>query len=247
MSKKDILKRLSDDQKKPVRDYHGPSFIVAGPGSGKTLTIVSRTAYMIEEGVKPENILLFTFTRKATGEIKERVSDMIGPKADSVTVATYHSLCSRLLRKYAHYLGYEHNFSIFDEDDKQKLLKKIVTDKRIKYQVVANYISDWKNNMVMPSEAMKIAENGFEELSAQYYQEYQKSLKDQNSFDFDDLIFAVIRLLKENDNVLEEVTSRYKYIMADEFHDSSDRDIELIKLLAGEDENVCMILDDEQS
>lgn len=247
MTKSSILEELNEDQKQPVIHYKGPSFVVAGPGSGKSHTIVSRTAYMIEDGISPYNILLFTFTRKAANELKERVEKKIGKKAEGLTVGTYHSICSRLLRKYAVYLGYENNFSIYDEEDKGKLLKKIVADNSIKHGIVANYISDWKNKMISPDEAMSIAENSFEDLAAGYYKEYQKKLKEQNAFDFDDLIYATIRLLQNYPSVLEEITERYQYIMADEFQDSSDRDVELIKLLGGHRENVCMILDDEQS
>lgn len=245
--KSKILEELNEDQKKPVLDYKGPSFVVAGPGSGKTHTIVSRVSYMIEDGIRPENILLFTFTRKAANELKERVQRKIGNKAEGITVGTYHSVCSRLLRKYAIYLGYESNFSIYDEEDKEKLLKKIVTDNQIKPGVVSHYISSWKNKMITPEEAMVMAEDTFENLSAQYYQEYQRQMKEQNAFDFDDLIYMTIRLLSNYTSVLEEITERYQYILADEFQDSSDRDIELIRLLAGYHENVCMILDDEQS
>jgi DNA helicase II / ATP-dependent DNA helicase PcrA len=247
LTKSKILEELNEDQQQPVINYQGPSFIVAGPGSGKTHTIVSRAAYMIEEGVKPENMLLFTFTRKAAGELKERIAKKIGKKADGLTVGTYHSICSRLLRKYATYLDYENNFSIYDTEDTGKLLKNIITDNSMKVGVVQSYISDWKNKMITPSEAMAIAENSFERLAAGYYQEYQRKLKEQNAFDFDDLIYQTIKLLKNFSAPLEEVTERYHYIMADEFQDSSDRDVELIKLLGGERENVCMILDDEQS
>ena len=247
LTKSQILEELNEDQQQPVINYEGPSFIVAGPGSGKTHTIVSRAAYMIEEGVRPENMLLFTFTRKAAGELKERIASKIGKKAEGLTVGTYHSICSRLLRKYATYLGYENNFSIYDEEDKKNLLKEIVTDNRLKPAVVASYISDWKNKMISPAQAISIAENSFEELSAGYYQEYQQKLKERNAFDFDDLIYQTIKLLSNHHVVLEEITDRYHYIMADEFQDSSDRDVELIRLLGGDRENVCMILDDEQS
>lgn len=245
-TKSEILKSLNEDQKKPVMDYQGPSFILAGPGSGKTFTITSRAAYMIEEGVNPENILLFTFTRKAAEEIKERVSKMIGKKAELMTVGTYHSVCARILRRYAHYLGYENNFSIYDEEDKNNLLKSIVVDDRIKPHTVANYISHWKSKMISPQRALEIAENTYEHLSASYYQEYQRKMKEENALDFDDLIYQTVLLLRNHHDVYEKITSRYQYIIADEFHDSSVLDIELIKLLGGEKQNVCMILDDEQ-
>ena len=213
--KSKILEELNEDQQKPVIDYHGPSFVLAGPGSGKTHTICSRAAYMIEEGVRPENMLIFTFTRKAAGELKERIENKIGDKAYGITIGTYHSVCSRLLRQYIHYLGFKNNFSIYDEEDKTNLLKKIVTDDRIQHTTVANYISDWKNRMISPQNAMVNAQNTFEELSAGYYQKYQEQLKDQNALDFDDLIYQTIRLLDNHHDVLEKVTNKYQYIMAE--------------------------------
>lgn len=202
---------------------------------------------MIEDGIKPENILMFTFTRKAAGEIKERVSARIGKKGERITVGTYHSVCSRFLRKYAEYLGYEKNFSIYDEDDKLKVLKEIVTDDRLKPNVVANYISRWKGQCLSPIDALERAENSFEEISAEYYQKYQDMMLDLNALDFDDLIYQTVRLFKNYPEVLEEVQDRYRYIISDESHDSGIADIELIKLLGDKYKNVCLILDDEQS
>lgn len=247
LTKKDILEGLNEDQKEAVINYTGPCFIVAGPGSGKTRTIISRAAYMISEGIKPENILMFTFTNKAAGEIRERIENLIGDDARGITVGTYHSICSRLLRKYAEYLGYRSNFSIYDDEDKLKVLKEIVDTDNIKCELVGKYISRWKERLVSPSSAILNAEKSVEAIAAEYYQAYQKELKKRNVFDFDDLIYMTIKLMRDFPEVKEKINRRFQYVISDEYHDSSRADVELIKLLAGNHNNICLILDDEQS
>jgi DNA helicase-2/ATP-dependent DNA helicase PcrA len=242
-----LLEELNEDQRKPVVDYYGSSLICAAPGSGKTKTIVSRAAYMIEEGIDPSNILMFTFTRKGATEIRERVEAKIGKKATGILVGTYHSFCSRTLRKYCMYLGWKTNFSTYDEEDKLKLLKSIVTNVNIKPQVVASHISNWKDRMISPTQAQASAVSEYEIYFAACYEQYQQKMKAQNAFDFDDLIYYTIRLFEQFPEVQAEVNDRYQFIMADEFQDSSERDIELIIHLGGPQMNVCLIMDDEQS
>lgn len=246
-TKQQILNSLNAEQKKPVVDYFGPSIVVAAPGSGKTHMIVHRTAYMIAEGIDPYSILMFTFTRKGAKEIKERVESYIGPRGADVTVGTYHSFCMRLLRKYGYYLGWEPSFSVYDEDDKTSLLKDIIDNDDIAVGVVSKQISDWKDHMISPSLAEKKAENDFKNKIAAYYNTYQKRLKAQCAFDFDDLIYFAIRLFEMHPEVQAEVNAQYRYIVADEFQDSAERDIELILHLCGKDMNVCLVMDDEQS
>ncbi len=228
-----------------VPDTH--SFVSNGIISHNTMVIISRTSYMIDQGISPENILLFTFTKKAAGEIKDRVFNKIGKKAEGITVSTYHSFCARILRDYAEYLDYKKNFSIYDTEDRNSLLKKIVKSQDIKPLDLGSMISYWKNKAITPLQASIAAKTDIEKLRAEYYSDYQTALREQNAFDFDDLICMTVKLLKENASVLEEINSKYKYITADEGHDSSERDLELLKLLAGEDENICIILDNEQS
>ena len=245
MDKKDILKKLNESQKQAVINYQGPCFIVAGPGSGKTLTLISRTAYMLKEGVSSKNILLFTFTKKAANEIKARVNSMVtSTQAKDLSISTYHSFGAKILRENYKCLGYDSNFTICDENDKEKIMSKLskeytsVTEKEL-----ASYISYCKSNMITAKEAISKEPGSYSEL----YQKYENILKKNNTFDFDDLIFKTIILLKNNKDVLKKVNAKYKYIIADESHDSSITDLELIKLLAGKDQHICMILDDEQS
>lgn len=240
------LEGLNPEQLELAKHIYGPCLGVAGPGSGKTATMVNRTAYMIESGIDPDNMLMFSFTKKAAGELKERIMKRI-PNAQSITVGTYHSFCARLLRKYAHYLGYEANFSIYDNEDSKKLLKQIADDPFYKPDLILSKISGWKSRMITPTLSEQLAEDRFERKIASFYKEYQKQLKKHNAMDFDDLIGATIDLLTDHPSVKREVNERYQFITADEFQDSAAKDIELIRLLAGDSQNVCMIMDDCQS
>lgn len=247
MTTTEILFELNEDQKKPVLDYHGACFIVAGPGSGKTKTVVSRTQYMIHEGVNPSSILLFTFTNKAAKEIKERVIKKIGKKGEKITVGTYHSVCARILRQYAESIGFTKKFTIFDTDDCLGVLKKLTKGLPFDHHQALTYVSNCKNKMIAPSRALQNAKSELDRQYASVYQQYQNELVNQDAMDFDDLIYYTILLFERDSDVLSSINKKYHYIVADEFHDSCPRDIRLIELLGGERQNVCMILDDEQS
>lgn len=240
----EILQNLNDEQREAVINYEGPSFIVAGPGAGKTFTTITRTQYMIANGVKPENILLFTFTNKAAKEIKERIAKNIGEEAaKKITSGTYHSFCTRLLKKYCEKIGYKKGFTIFDSDDSDKVLKKLCKGTNADPGKLKGYISAQKRNLISPQDASLNRDDRL----ATFYDSYQKELLKQNAMDFDDLIFNAIKLLRFNPNILLKVNAKYQYITADEFHDSAKSDIRLIKLLAGRRQNVCFILDNDQS
>lgn len=248
MEKKDILKELNDSQREAVINYQGPCFIVAGPGSGKTKVLVSRTAYMLKEGISPINILLFTFTKKAANEIRERVAHIVdSTKAKLLTISTYHSFGARILRDNYDRLGYKKNFIICDEKDREEIIKKIVgSESKTEARELSSYLSYCKSNMITSTTASTLADPRHRYYS-DMYSRYEKQLKKRNAFDFDDLIFKTILLLKNNNDILKSINKKYKYVTADESHDSSITDLELIKLLAGEDQHICMILDDEQS
>jgi DNA helicase-2/ATP-dependent DNA helicase PcrA len=242
-----IIGDLNEDQRVAAINYHGPCSIVAGPGSGKTKTLVSRTNLMIHEGIKANTIVLFTFTNKAAKEIKARVISAIGEEGHKITVGTYHSVCVRILKKYADYIGFDNKFSIYDTTDSLGQLTELTKGRNFDGKAALKYISDYKNRMISTKQAVDRAETDLEKAYAEVYTNYQNRLKDQNAMDFDDLITNTIRLLENNHDVLEILNKQWKYITADEFHDSCPRDIRLIELLGGEDQNICMILDDEQS
>ena len=191
--------------------------------------------------------MLFTFTNKAALELKERVHKMIGEQASFITVGTYHSICCRILRRFCGKIGYEKNFSIYDSEDSMNLIKSITKDTGVDEKALANFISRCKDNMLSPLKALEVAQNAVEESYIEYYKQYQFKLFSSNSMDFDDLILNTIKLFKANPDVLLTINKKYQYITADESHDSSPRDIELIKLLGGASKNICMIFDDDQS
>jgi len=240
----EILERLNDEQREAVINYLGPSFIVAGPGSGKTYTVIKRTQYMILNGVPPEKILLFTFTNKAAREIKERIAKAVGEDlAKEITTGTYHSFCCKLLRQYSHKIGFTRNFTILDSDDSDKVFKRITKGTNVDAKKLKSYVSKQKRNLVTPAKASMDRNDNY----AMFYEEYQKELIKSNSMDFDDLIFNTIRLLQTNPDVLIAVNARWQWVTADEYHDSATSDIKLIKLLAGRRQNACFILDNDQS
>lgn len=240
----EILGILNDEQKEAVMNYVGPSFIVAGPGSGKTFTVISRTQYMIVNGVPPDKILLFTFTNKAAKEIKERIAKAVGEEtAKEITTGTYHSFCCKILRQYAHKLGFTRNFTILDSEDSDKVFKKITKGTNVDPKKLKSYVSKQKRNLITPAKASMNRDDNY----AMFYDEYQKELSKSNSMDFDDLIFNTIRLLQTNPDVLIAINARWQWITADEYHDSATSDIKLIKLLAGKKQNACFILDNDQS
>ena len=247
MTEKEILEGATDDQIEAIKNYEGPCFILAGPGSGKTFTIISRAQYMIKKGVDPSSIMMFTFTCKAANEIKDRIKTAIGQDGERIMAGTYHSICSKILRKYADRMGYTKKFSIYDTEDVKNSLKDIIDSKDIDIYSVISYISGKKNKMISPKIAMRAAESNLDTTMASYYSKYQNNLKKNNAMDFDDLIGNAIELLENNPDVLSKINKKYKYIIADESHDSAPRDLKLIKLLAGKDENICFIADEEQS
>lgn len=245
-AKQAILDGLNEDQKKPVLDYKGASVVIAGPGSGKTHTTVARAAYMIEDGVDPKSMLMFTFTNKAATELKERVHAYIGKAAKGITVGTYHSFCSRILRTYCDKMGWNNRFTIYDTEDVKKVLSNLIP-KHLKIEAVMSAISHYKDNMVSPKMAREQASDDYERQIANIYTYYMAALKSVNAFDFDDLIYYTIRIFENFPEIQEHINKRYKFIMGDEAQDSSPRDLELIRRLGGHHFNVCLILDDDQS
>lgn len=246
-TKSEILEKLNDEQQEVAKHSEGPCIVIAGPGGGKTHTLVSRTQYMILNGIDPRNIVLFTFTNKAANEIKERIISRVGEKGKDITIGTYHSVCNRFLRKYAKSIGYNNSFSILSPEDCDKIIKKIAKANEIDPDILSNAIDNFKNKAIFPQNAIINAQNDFQRGIASMYQEYQNELFRQQAMDFDDLLLNTIKIL-ENEPEIKAATNRlWKYIVADEFHDSSRTDIRLMTLLAGDSQNICMILDDNQS
>lgn len=240
------LENLNEQQKEVVLNYDGPCIVLSGPGSGKTTTITRRVAYMIENGIKPYNILLMTFTNKAANEMKEKIKKMSDGTADSLTVGTYHSVCCRILRKYASLIGYESNFTIFDTDDSKGVIKRLLGNAIITENEAYSYICKFKQDMYSIEEVKAAASTQKEKLVAEVYERYQNSLKNQNAMDFEDLIVNTIKCLESFPYVREELHCKYKYVIADESQDSATRDIRFLELLMGDEENLCLVGDEDQ-
>lgn len=246
-----ILEGLNDEQKAAATDYTGFSVVFAGAGVGKTLTLVRRTAYMINEGIPAANILLFTFTKKAAKEIHGRVKSFIGDEGCGVTVSTYHSFCARQLRRYASYLGYHDNFSIIDDEPQKKIVSKILKDSNshTKPEIIISLISGFKDKHLTPRQAAEKYGNDYTYQEAVFvYERYQQALKKNNAMDFDDLLFNMTTILEQNEVVRQQIHSRYKWIVSDESQDSSVLDLKFIFLLTNPSTmNLCLIGDDNQS
>lgn len=246
-----ILEGLNEQQKEVVLNYKGFSMVSAGPGAGKTKTIVSRTAYMIEDGVPASSILLFSFTKKAANEIKERVQAAIGDRAAGITVSTYHSFCARILRHFCNLARYKENFTIVDDDATKKLGTKIIEDNNLSLQWkdASMIISHWKGLHWTPQQAaLNEGSNVQMREALVVYEKYQEALRRNNVMDFDDLLFHMVTILEQNEIVRHQIYNRYQYITADECQDSSVLDTKLIFLLTNpKTMNLCLVGDSDQA
>lgn len=249
-----IYDTLNEQQKEGVFTVDGPVLLLAGAGSGKTRVLTHRIAYLIEEiGVNPWNIMAITFTNKAAGEMKERVEDLVGFGSDSIWVTTFHSTCVRILRRFIDRLGYDTNFTIYDTDDQKSLMKGIckqfnIDTKMLKERAILSAISSAKDELISPNEySLSTGGDYRKQQIAKLYQEYQAALKKNNALDFDDLIMKTVELFKACPDVLKNYQDRFRYIMVDEYQDTNTAQFELIRLLAGESHNLCVVGDDDQS
>ena len=249
----DLLKGLNKEQKEAVLHTDGPLLILAGAGSGKTSVLTRKIAYLLEKGKADEfDILAFTFTNKAANEMKERVADLLNKEVDHMWIGTFHSICSRILRRNIEKLGYKNTFSIYDTTDSRSLVKDIMKDLRIdeKYtpirEVIA-VISDNKNKFISPEES---AENAFYERQrniAEIYKIYEKRKKINNALDFDDLILKTIELLEKDQETREFYARKFKYIFVDEYQDTNQAQYRLIRLFTKKYKNICVVGDSDQS
>ena len=245
---------LNDMQQQACEHVDGPLLILAGAGSGKTRVITHRVAYLIDqERVNPLNILAITFTNKAAQEMRERVNLIVGDGADRVWVSTFHSLCVRILRRYADRLGYGKSFDIYDADDQKSLVKSILKDlqidpKRYPEKMFMSEISKAKEKYMSCDEfARKNATDFAATKVADVYTEYQNRLRKNNAMDFDDLIYKTVELFEHNPDVLDSYQNRFRYIMVDEYQDTNHIQFLMVKMLARKYKNLCVVGDDDQS
>ena len=249
-----IYDTLNEPQKQGVYTVDGPVLLLAGAGSGKTRVLTHRIAYLIDEmGVNPWNILAITFTNKAAGEMRERVDNLIGMGAEQVWVATFHSTCVRILRRYIDRIGFDNSFTIYATDDQKTVVKNIIKKldldpKMYKERSIMAAISAAKDELLSPTEYEIQSSGDYKAMQiARIYREYQATLKKSNALDFDDIIVKTVELFKANEEVLHSYQERFRYIMVDEYQDTNTAQFELIRLLADKYRNLCVVGDDDQS
>lgn len=241
-----IFQKLNQSQSDAVKQTEGPVLILAGAGSGKTTTIVSRLAYLVEVmGIPPSNTLTLTFTNKAAKEMRERALYMMENTPYPPLLCTFHKFGLLFLKFHIHLLNRANNFVVIDTDDKKKILKKINPDLQI--ALVASEISRYKNSLMTPNDAYKQAEGLHYQQIAKMYEEYEQNLLENNLVDFDDLIALTYKLLVENPELAIKTSQKYQYIMIDEYQDTNELQLKLIQQLCSAHKNICVVGDDDQS
>lgn len=253
----DIYDSLNPAQKQAVQVTEGPVLILAGAGSGKTKTLTHRIAHLIEhENIWPNEILAVTFTNKAAREMRERLGVLLQQNASGRSfmpwMGTFHSICVRLLRIDGVYVGVPSNFVVYDESDRQGLIKQVmkelhITDKQVKASGVSAAISSAKNQMIGPEDYRLSAQYPFQQQVAAVYERYETLKKEAQALDFDDLLLEVVTLLREHAEVRAKWRSQFKHILIDEYQDTNAAQYAIVKSLVGEARNICVVGDDWQS
>lgn len=253
----DVTKDLNPAQADAVQATSGPLLILAGAGSGKTKTLTHRIAHLIaNEGVWPNEILAVTFTNKAAKEMRERLGHLL--ERDSASrdfmpwMGTFHGICVRLLRQDGHTIGISSNYVIYDEDDRQGLIKQAMkqlslTDKQLKPRAISSMISGAKNELLSPEEFAANSHYPFQQQVAKVYELYEKMRQEAGALDFDDLLIETVRLLRDNNETRAKWRQHFKHILIDEYQDTNAAQYTIVKTLVGEDKNICVVGDDWQS
>ena len=251
---KKTYSHLNKKQIEAVKTTEGPVLVLAGAGSGKTSVLTHRIAHLVHDnGINPYNIMAITFTNKAAGEMKARIGQMIGNDADQLWMATFHSSCCKILRKHAKQLklGYENNFAIYDDDDKEKMLKailrKLEMEELITLKDMKRQISMNKINFIDAKEYTIQANNYYDKKIANVYRVYERDMRKSNAMDFEDLLNNTMKLLEENTDILAEYQKRFQYIMIDEYQDTDLVQTRFINAIAKMHRNICVVGDDDQS
>lgn len=253
----DVFKDLNPAQTDAVKTTSGPVLILAGAGSGKTKTLTHRIAYlMVHENVWPNEILAVTFTNKAAKEMRERLGLLIGQEGSTRTfmpwMGTFHGICVKLLRIDGDKIGIQSNYVIYDEDDRQGLIKQAmkqlsIADKQIKPRAVSSAISNAKNELLSPEELASTSHYPFQQAVAKIYAVYEKMRIKAGALDFDDLLIETVRLFRDQPEVRKKWRAQFKHILIDEYQDTNAAQYAIVKSLVGEDRNICVVGDDWQS
>ncbi|MDN5275575.1 MAG: pcrA [Candidatus Saccharibacteria bacterium] len=252
-----LLEGLNPAQAEAVRTTSGPVLILAGAGSGKTKTLTHRIAYLIaEQSIWPSEILAVTFTNKAAREMRERLGSLLGQNSRDRSfmpwMGTFHGICVRLLRQDGDRIGIPKNYVIYDEDDRQSLIKQSmkqlsINDKEVRPQAVSSIISNAKNELQSPADFAATARYPYQQAVAKLYERYESLKSKAKALDFDDLLLEAVRLLREQPEVRTRWRSHFKHILIDEYQDTNAAQYEMVKLLINQDRNLCVVGDDWQS
>ncbi|MBQ9299348.1 MAG: DNA helicase PcrA [Clostridia bacterium] len=247
------LNELNPMQRKAAERLEGPVLILAGAGSGKTRTLTYRVANLLEHGVPAWRILALTFTNKAAREMRERIERLAGADAGDAWIGTFHSVCCRILRRDIEKIGYERNFTIYDEDDQQRVIKGLlkemdIDEKALPPRSVSAAISDAKNRLMSPDEWLKSAGGDYRNQKVHDVMlGYEKRLRAANALDFDDLLMKALQLFLDHPPVLEYYQQRFQYVHVDEYQDTNYAQYQFVRLLTRESRNLCVVGDDDQS
>jgi ATP-dependent DNA helicase UvrD/PcrA len=247
------LADLNPAQREAVLHTEGPVLVIAGAGSGKTRVLTRRIAHLLGAvGVKPPEILAITFTNKAAGEMRDRVADLVGPPARAAWVMTFHSACGRILRREAQRLGYRSNFTIYDQADQVRLVKRCLEElerdpKRFTPRGIHSQISNAKNTLVGPDEYTERVASFYDQTVAEVYDLYQKRLFASNAVDFDDMLFLTVDVLERFPEARQKWQEAFRYILVDEYQDTNHAQYRLLQLLAEKHRNVFAVGDPDQS
>ncbi|HEY5219987.1 MAG TPA: UvrD-helicase domain-containing protein, partial [Gemmatimonadaceae bacterium] len=248
-----LLDGLNAAQREAVSHHEGPLLVLAGAGSGKTRVLTRRIARLIEtHGVHPSSILAVTFTNKAAGEMRERIADLLGQQPAGMWAGTFHSVGARLLRGTAHLVGRTPAFTIYDEDDSQAVVKRLmerhgISPKQFAPRALRAAISDAKNGLISPEEYASLARDPFATAVANVYSDLESTLQRANAADFDDLLVLPVRILERHPDQLERLRRKFHHLLVDEYQDTNRAQYRLVSLLGAEHGNVCVVGDDDQS
>ena len=249
----DWKKLLNPSQIQAIETINGPVLIMAGAGSGKTRVLTHRYAHLVKHhNLDVEQILAITFTNKAAEEMKSRISKLLNLKISPKWISTFHSLCVKILRIHGDKIGYKSNFTIYDQSDSNKVIRNCMSENNVDLKQYSPkrfqaHISNLKNSMISPGEALENAESFFEVKVAEIYSSYEKKLMIANSMDFDDLLIKTVELLQTNESILKFWSNKFQFIMVDEYQDTNFVQYKLVELLGSNNKNVCVVGDSDQS
>ncbi|MCF7793965.1 MAG: UvrD-helicase domain-containing protein [Candidatus Cloacimonetes bacterium] len=253
-SEKMLLSALNTEQQKVVRHTEGPVLVLAGAGSGKTRSVIYRTAYLInQKKVSPWNILVVTFTNKAARELRDRLESTFEISTHSLWIGTFHSICTRILRYEENELPFTSNFSIYDDSDQKSIFKRIYKDlnidpKKFNPRKVREIISRQKNSLILPKDFPEFNEsNYFTDMVLKIYTRYQNFLTENNALDFDDLLMYTAILLHEKEDIRQKYQKKFRFVMIDEYQDTNYAQFKIVNLIAKVHQNLCVVGDDDQA